>query len=74
MISVPAEGILVLYSILPYFLPFHGDVFRGVIVICDLYVSQPRLAIDHSNVRQFIWENALDTIEFVSFLDAAEGA
>jgi hypothetical protein len=37
-------------------------------------LTPPRLAIDRFDVRQFIWENALDTIQLVSFLDAAEGA
>jgi hypothetical protein len=37
-------------------------------------LAPPRLAIDRFDIQQFIWENALDTIELVSFLDVAEGA
>jgi hypothetical protein len=74
VISAQAEGIPVLYSVIPHFQPFRSDVFQRVIVICDPYVRPPRLAIDRFDIRQFIWENTLDTIELVSFLDAAEGA
>jgi hypothetical protein len=74
VISAQAEGIPVLYSVTPHFPPFRGGVFQRIIVICDPYVGPPRLAIDRFDVRPFIWENALDTIELVSFLDAAEGA
>jgi len=70
VISAQAEGIPVLYSATSHFPLFRGDVFRRIIVICDPYIGPPRLAIDRFDVRQFIWENALNTIELVSFLDA----
>jgi hypothetical protein len=72
VILAQVEGIPVLYSVIPYLPPFRGDVFQSVIVICDL--CWPRLTIDRFDIRQFIWENVLDMIELVSFLDAVEGA
>jgi hypothetical protein len=73
VISAQAEGIPVLYSVILHFPPFRDDVFQRVIVICNPYVSPPKLAIDDFDVRQLIWENALDTVKLISFFDAAEG-
>jgi hypothetical protein len=35
-------------------------------------LAPPRPAIDRFDLRQFMWENILDMVELVSFLDTAK--
>jgi hypothetical protein len=72
VISAQAEGIPVLYSVIPHFLYSAAMSFKEPSSSVIQILATPRPAIDRFDIQRLIWENALNTIELVSFLDAVE--